>query len=75
MPLCQMCSLGGKMRDEALLEVIGLRPILVENLGPPALLLHDHSILLIDSRADLDAVSSWALSEAALLASRTSGPQ
>lgn len=42
---------GGKeMRDEALLlEVIGLRPILVEDLGRDALIFASHGLVLLDA--------------------------
>ena len=50
-----------------MLELIGLRPIAVDDLGPPALILHDHGIVLIDAGAELDEVADWALAESARL--------
>ena len=45
--------------------LLGVRPIIVEDLGHPALLLPDEGIILLDTRADLDVVGDWALATAA----------
>lgn len=68
---------GTKLQPDphTMLELIGLRPVAVDELGSPAVILHDHGIVLIDARADLREVSDWALAATVdFLASQTSDP-
>lgn len=51
----------------ATLDLISLRPITVPQLGHPALILHDHKLILVDSEADLEEVADWALARSAQL--------
>lgn len=54
------------MQDsEWIFELVGLRPVVVPDLGRQALLLPRWGIILIDSAADVAAVSDWALARAA----------
>lgn len=55
------------MRDEALalLDAIGLRPIMVEGLGHDALIFTRYRLALIDTAADVDAVVGDCLTAAA----------
>lgn len=58
---------GGKMREDALalLDVIGLRPILVNDLGHDALVFLRYNLVLIDCDADMGAVLEDVLAAAA----------
>lgn len=52
----------------ALLEVIGLRPVMIENLGWDVLLLPQHGLVLLDVealRVDPEGTSTWILGAAA----------
>lgn len=57
------------MTPTTMLELIGLRPIVVPQLGRRSIMLQDYNILLVDAEADLEEVADWALSEAARLLS------
>lgn len=45
-----------------MLQLIGLRPITVDNLGRRSVILQDYGLILVDGQADLSAVADWALS-------------
>ena len=55
-----------------MLDLIGLRPIVVDDLGCPAVMLTKHRLIIVDSAADLHRVADWALARAA---SRLSHPR
>lgn len=56
----------------ALLDLIGLRPVLVPDLGQDAIILTKEAIILIDTKADMERVTDRALAAAvALEAGRT----
>lgn len=48
-----------------LLDLIGLRPVVVEWLDDDAVIVTGRRIILVRPHADLDWVADWALSEAA----------
>lgn len=53
-----------------MLELIGLRPVIVDDLGRPAVMLAKHGLIIVDSAADLHRVADWALARAASRLSR-----
>ena len=66
------------MNDHAkMLELIGLRPIMVDNLGRDAVILPDYGLVLVDreaSRGRRAEITGLILSEALALESRQDAP-
>ena len=46
-------------------QLLGVRPIVVEELGREAILLVEDGLVLIDAGADVERVAEWALTMAA----------
>lgn len=56
-------------------QLLGVRPIVVEELGREAILLVEDGLVLIDAGADIERVAEWALATAAHDLADTSGPR
>lgn len=54
-------------------QLLGVRPIVVEELGRDALLLPEHGLIFIDADADVAEVADWALSYGVLSLSQPPG--